>query len=825
MRRELPTGTVTFLFTDVEGSTRLLHELGAARYAEALAEHRRVVRQACAAEGGVEVDTQGDAFFFAFPTAPGALAAASAFTEALTSGPVSVRVGLHTGTPLLTDEGYVGGDVHCAARIAACGHGGQVLVSASTALLVKLELADLGEHRLKDLSAPERIFQLGDVSFPLLRSLFRTNLPIPANPLIGRNKELADVLRLLLSGSARAVTVTGPGGIGKTRFAIAAAAAAADDFPDGAWFVDLTPVRDAALVLSTVAHAAGADGDLARALRDSRCLLVIDNFEQVVSAAPGVAGLLAACPNVRVLATSREPLRIAAEQEYELRPLPEASAVELFRHRVAAAAPDAEVEYDIAADICRRLDGLPLAIELGAARVRVLEPEGLLERLEDRLPILVTRARDVPERQRGLHATIEWSYDLLNGDERQLFRRLAVFRGGSTLDGIEGVTGACADLVESLVDKSLLRRRGGRLVMLETIREFARDELAASGEDAQVREVHARFYEGVAEAANLNAGDLRPGGQRLDLAIAEQDNIRSALSWAIGAGEFELGARIAVAMEQFWVVNDPTEGMRWFAALLEQEERIGDRRLLGHALRSYGSATDIAGDDGGAHDLYERSLGLFDELGDERGRAVLLHRLAIQAMRSGDPARAREVLGASHAIHERYGDRWGLAQTVGTLGAIERDAGDPERAYELIDRSAELAMEVDVLWWHAGMLMELAALSLEAGRASDAEATARRSLELAQRMRDYGGRVFGVGLLACVAADRAEPGLAGRLWGAIEGDLVGAPLGGWLRHRAACEAHISRVAGRELEEGLAIGRHLSLDDAVALALGDSEADA
>ncbi|HET8968490.1 MAG TPA: NB-ARC domain-containing protein, partial [Gaiellaceae bacterium] len=745
--------------------------------------------------------------------------------EALAAGPISVRVGVHTGTPLLTDEGYVGDDVHRAARVAAAGHGGQVLVSASTALLVEIELTDLGRHRFKDLAAPEQVFQLGAAAFPPLSSLFRTNLPIPANPLIGRKKELVDVLRLLLTGSARAVTVTGPGGIGKTRFAIAAAAEASDDFPDGVWFVDLTPVRDPALVPSTIAHAAGAEGDLARALRDSRCLLVLDNFEQVVAAARDVAEVLAACPSVRVLATSREPLRIAAEQEYELRPLPEAPAVELFRHRVAAAMPETEVAYSIASEICRRLDGLPLAIELGAARVKVLEPQALLERLDDRLPILVTRARDVPERQRGLHATIEWSYDLLDPDEQQLFRRLAAFRGGSTLDAIEGVAGASADLIESLVDKSLLRRRGGRFVMLETIREFARDELAASGEDAQVREAHARFYAGVAEAANLNAGDLRPGGQRLDLAIAEQDNIRSALSWAIGAGEFELAARIASAMEQFWVVNDPTEGMRWFATLLEHEERIHDRVLLGHTLRSYGSATDIAGDDGGAHELYERSLALFDELGDERGRAVLLHRLAIQAMRRGDPLRARELVEASHAIHERHGDRWGLAQTVGTLGALERDAGNGQRAYELIDQSAVLAMQVDVLWWHAGMLMELAALSLEAGRTSDAESTARQSLELAQRMRDYGGRVFGVGLLACVAADRAEPGLAGRLWGAIEGDLVGAPLGGWLRHRAACEAHVARVTGRDFEQGLAIGRHLSLDEAVALALEEREPDA
>ena len=259
MRPELPTGTVTFLFTDVEGSTRLLHELGAEAYAGALAEHRRVIRAACAAEGGVEVDTQGDAFFFAFPTAPGALAAASAATESLMSGPIRVRIGAHTGTPLVTDEGYVGTDVHRAARIAAAGHGGQVLLAASTAALSDAELRDLGEHRLKDLAAPERIFQLGGNDFPPLKSLYRTNLPVPANPLVGRKKELIDVLRLI-QGDARVVTVLGPGGVGKTRFALAVAAEASEAFPDGIWFVDLSPLRDARLVVSTVAHALGADG-------------------------------------------------------------------------------------------------------------------------------------------------------------------------------------------------------------------------------------------------------------------------------------------------------------------------------------------------------------------------------------------------------------------------------------------------------------------------------------------------------------------------------------------------------------------------------------
>src|SRR5215213_2851029 len=283
--RELPSGTVTFLFTDVEGSTRLLHELGPERYAEALAEHRRVLRTAFAAHGGAEVDTQGDAFFFAFPTAPGALAAAAEAVEALAAGPIRVRMGLHTGTPHLTEEGYVGVDVHRAARIAAVGHGGQVLVSAATRALVDGELRDRGEHRLKDLSAPERIYQLGDHDFPPLKSLHRTNLPVPATPFLGRERELAEVLDLLEGGDLRLVTLTGPGGTGKTRLALQAAGAAADAHPDGVYWVPLAPLRDPELVLQAAAQALAAEDGLAEDIGDKSLLLLFDNFEHVVEAA------------------------------------------------------------------------------------------------------------------------------------------------------------------------------------------------------------------------------------------------------------------------------------------------------------------------------------------------------------------------------------------------------------------------------------------------------------------------------------------------------------------------------------------------------------
>ena len=301
MRDELPAGTVTFLFTDVEGSTRLLHELGADAYAEALAEHRRVVREAFGRRGGVEVDTQGDAFFVAFATAPDALQAAAEAQAALV---IPVRMGVHTGTPLLTEEGYVGADVHRAARIAAAGHGGQVLVSASTAALVRDALRDLGEHRLKDLSAPERIYQLGDREFPPLKTLYRTNLPVPATPFLGREHELAEAQGLL--EKAHLLTLTGPGGTGKTRLGLQLAAEASDRYPDGVFWVPLAPLRDPQLVLEEAAKAVGASGDLADHIRDKQLLLLLDNFEHVIEAAGQLATLESACPNLDLLVTSRE---------------------------------------------------------------------------------------------------------------------------------------------------------------------------------------------------------------------------------------------------------------------------------------------------------------------------------------------------------------------------------------------------------------------------------------------------------------------------------------------------------------------------------------
>ncbi len=439
MERALPAGTVTFLFTDVEGSTQLLHELGAERYADALAEHRRILRAAFGARGGVEVDTQGDAFFIAFPTAPAALAAAVAATEELAHGPIRVRMGIHSGTPLLTDEGYVGVDVHRAARIASAGHGGQILVSTAAAGLVEPDaLHDLGEHRLKDLSAPERIYQVGSAEFPPLKSLYRTNLPVPATPFLGRADEVDELADLLRASEPRLLTLTGPGGVGKTRLALQAAGAAADGFADGVYWVPLAPLDDPQLVLPTVAQALGAEQDVAGHIADrvaparARQLRARDRRGRATSPA-----LLTACPRLHVLVTSREVLRLPGEQAYPVTELRPDEGVELFLSRAHAADPSFAASDGVAA-LCARLEQLPLALELAAARVRVLSPAQLLDRLSSRLDLLKA-GRGVDPRQQTLRATIEWSHELLDADEqaglrtaRRLRRRLDAARGRSS---------------------------------------------------------------------------------------------------------------------------------------------------------------------------------------------------------------------------------------------------------------------------------------------------------------------------------------------------------------------------------------------------------
>jgi predicted ATPase len=631
VREELPAGTVTFLFTDVEGSTRLLRELGAEGYGEALAEHRRLIRGACAASGGVEVDTQGDAFFFAFPAAPHALAAAQKLTEALAAGLIRVRAGLHTGQPVVTSEGYVGEDVHVAARVAASAHGGQVVLTSATAAMVDGELTDLGEHRLKDVEEPVAIFQLGVESFPPLKTISNTNLPRVASSFVGREREL-DEVRARIEAGGRLVTLTGPGGSGKTRVAIEAAASLLPSFNAGVFWVGLAALRDPALVTETIAHALGARNGLAEHIGERELLLLLDNFEQVIEAAPELASLLGSCPNLTLLVTSRELLRVQGELNYPVPPLADADAVALFCAR-------SQLEPTVAiAELCRRLDSLPLAVELAAARTTALTPAQILERVAQRLDLL-RGGRDADPRQQTLRATIEWSYDLLPEQDRQLFRRLSVFAGGSTLEAAEAVCDADLDTLQSLVDKSLLRFSDGRYWLLETIREYASEQLEPRELDP-LRQQHRSYFVTLAEASapHMHNRDESATSARL---APDYANFRAAVSYALAADEPDNVGRILGAVYPFLISHGHLGEVReWSEAALAARDRLSDRGLA-EALVGGGEIARFAGDLERAIELKDELTSVHGELQRPNWRAATLADLCEIALDQDDFVRAR----------------------------------------------------------------------------------------------------------------------------------------------------------------------------------------
>ncbi len=801
--RELPSGTVTFLFTDIEGSTRLLHELGSS-YVDALAEHRRVIREAFARHGGVEVDTQGDAFFVAFGRAQDALAAAAEAQVALSEGQVRVRMGVHTGEPVVTDEGYVGLDVHRAARIAAVGYGGQVLVSQSTRDLVQSsDLRDLGEHRLKDLTAPEHLYQLGRADFPPLRSLNASNLPVAATPLVGRERELKDLVCLLREGP-RVVTVTGPGGVGKTRLALQAAAELVGAFAGGVFFVPLASLLDADLVPATIASTLGVR-ELAD-LGDREALLVIDNVEHLLDAAPGLAELAAAAPTLKLLLTSRSPLRISGEQVYPLDPLPADDAIELFAARARAVVPTF-VPDAASREICRRLDGLPLALQLAAARLRSLDTASLLERLDRRLPLLIGGLRDAPERQRTLRATIEWSYDLLDPSLQEAFKRLAVFPTFS-LEGAETVADADFDVVDGLVEASLLVHSGsGRYLMLETIRELALELLVESGADAETRNRLLEFLTDIAARANLNIEANGP--MRHDLVIPERDGIRAALEWAV-EHEPASGLRLALNLENYWVSSvDPREGTRWIEALLNAEEPPIELRAL--ALRALGNCAAISGNRIKARDLYERSAALYADLGDELRTAISLYRVATH---TPDPQARRTLNDRALTLFRRAGFKKGEAQSLTLLAGLERQQGSLERAAKLIEQSIALCRETGFSWWQQSNLNFLATVQLELGRRAEAATSAAEALRIAESLDDRSSKVGNLVLVARIALTKNDA-LAGRLWGAIEAEMERSPVASWAAEHDDFARPLLARGGDAFDRGYAAGRELALPEAVA----------
>ncbi len=827
MRQDLPSGTVTFLFTDVEGSTRLLHALGAEGYADALSEHRRVIREACVAEGGVEVDTQGDAFFLAFPTAPGAIAAAGSFTETLASGPIQVRVGLHTGTPLLAEEGYVGGDVHRAARIAAAGHGGQVLVSASTALLVELALTDLGEHRLKDLSAPERVYQLGDGEFPALKSLYRTNLPVPATPFLGREQELAEVVALLAADNARLLTLTGPGGTGKTRLALQAAGLASDAYPDGVWWIPLAPLRDPALVLATAAQTLGSKNGLGEHIQDKSMLCLFDNFEQVVEAAPEIAALVGACPNLDVLVTSRERLRVGGEQTYPVPPLAESDGEALFLTRARAVDPGFTPSGAVH-ELCLRLDELPLALELAAARTAIFSPEQLLAKLSQRLDLLKGE-RDADPRQQTLRATIEWSYDLLAEDEQRLFRRLAVFSGGCTYEGAEEIAGADPDTLQSLLDKSLLRKRdskvGPRYWMLETIREYASEKLEALGAADELRRRHAEYFLVRAEEAFPELkGSPRPSLDRLE---ADHDNLRSVLDWLESAGRTQEALQLAGALYRFWNLRGYLlEGRDRLERLLARERAGTSARV--RALHGAAVMASSTGDPETAEKRAEEARELARTLGDPWGEAYAVYMLGMAATEREDWLGALPFFEASLEAFRRLGDDHYVLLAMDGIAWIPRMLGDRERSKRLHEETLACARASGNNGVVALQLWQLAGLATKEGRTSEALAMLREALVL---NRDEGYRegiaevlVAMASTLQSVSAPAAALALlaaAARLREEIGGGA------GWVadaieRLRGSLRDSLGDAA---FESAWERGRSLSTDEAIALALVETELDA
>jgi predicted ATPase/class 3 adenylate cyclase len=821
-----PTGSVTFLFSDIEGSTKLLHELGRGGYAEVLRAHHRLLRAAWNAHGGFEVDTAGDGFLVAFAEASAALAAAAEAQRVIAPTGVRIRIGVHSGEASFDGGRYVGRAVHRAARICAAAHGGQIVLSESAAELARdaddpPALRDLGIHRLKDIE-PQRLYQLVgpglDAEFPALRSLSNTNLPPPANPLIGRDTELDAVRALIADEGRRLVTVTGPGGTGKTRFALEVAQELLGLFPDGVFFVPLAALTDAERVLEAVLEALpvreqpgrGALDLVADYLASKRVLLFVDNFEHVADAAPAIGDLLRRAPELSVLATSREPLRLESEVEFPLEPLAESGAAELFVQRVRQTLPSFEPDDpDAVAAICRRVDGLPLALELAAARVKLLGVRGLLDALERQLDVLKTERRDIPERQRTLRATIEWSFGLLTEQEQELLAALSVFADGCTLDAAIAVCDADLDVLGSLLEKSLVRRRdagdgGVRFWLLQTIRDFALEH--AGSRLAMLRDRHLEYFAALARTARprLWSGEQLHWLRRLD---SERENVRVALAHGFGPdGDTSNAARLAAAMHDYWdirgLVREGTDWMRLALARVDTLEPLDAAAVytatavmvgrLGGFRDEFIECTSIAADLYRAHGDAAgetRALGLLAQwlVGDpdvavqERGRAMVAE-TAAAAERAGDAvsfalaaACAAEVasfddLAAAIAGFQEAGRRilqagdrrnYGILMLNVAIHAIR--FGDLPLAERSIDEAAGAAREVEDTLNLAYVSTLAAALRLHAGDHATAVAPLAEALRLTRQVGWSVIHPIGLTCAALIAACNDDPRRARRL--------------------------------------------------------------
>jgi predicted ATPase/class 3 adenylate cyclase len=814
-----PQGQVTLLFSDIEGSTRLLQELGRDRYTEALDLHRRLLRSAFGCHQGYEVDYEGDAFFVAFASAEQAVAAAGEAQRALAEAAwpdektIRVRIGIHTGEPGLDPPKYVGIDVHKAARIMSAGHGGQTLLSRETRALLdeRLVLQELGEHRLKDFEEPVWLYQLGGEGFPPLKTISNTNLPRPAGSFIGREKDVAELVSLV-RGGARLITLTGPGGSGKTRLAIEAAAELVPEFRSGVFWVSLAALRDRTLVTATIGQTLGAKDGLADYIGERECLLLLDNLEQVIAAAPELSQLLSACPNLALLVTSRELLRLQGEVEQPVPPLAEAEAVELFCAR-SRLGPSAEIS-----ELCRRLDCLPLAVELAAARARLLSPGQILERLSQRLDLL-KGGRDVEARQQTLRATIEWSYDLLSGEEQRLFRRLAVFAGGCTLAAAEEVCDAELDALQSLLEKSLVRRGEERLWMLETIRDYALERLEHSNEAHELRRRHAVHFLLLAKEAKPELEGGPAQWAWLERLEQERDNLRASLAWAQEA-DVELGLRLSAALVEFWDIRGPIgEARTWLSTLLE---RAGTETLELQAavLPWAGDYALVQGDHEEAQAFGEESLRVARQLGDALRIGRALHDLGEVAVRRGQYAQARELYEEAISIVSEIG--YTAPGSIHNLGELALIGHDYEQASELFRRALVLFREQGKAPGAAMALANLATVELRRSRYADSLSLLEQSHELSRQLGYDEVSAYCLLELGALLAAQGEGHGAACLLGASEKALerLGIRLGPTDEEtRAAAVEAVEALLGDEgRAEAAEFGRSMSIEEAIAYGL-------
>jgi len=865
----LPTGTITFLFTDIQGSTKLVQSLGS-DFHELLNEHHRLMRAAIDAHGGIEVSTEGDAFFVVFESAPSAaraaIAAQRSFAEHDWPGgtEVAVRMGLHTGEGTLSGDNYGGLDVNRAARISSAAYGGQILMSATTCSLVKnvvedIRITDLGEHRLKDIDALERLMQL---SAPGLRAEFpepRTldarpnNLLTQLTPFVGRDREVKEIRDLLRQ--TRFVTLTGPGGTGKTRLSLEVASRALLDFRDGAFFVPLAPVVDPGLVATTVAArlelreqgGGSVADDLKEHLRDKELLLVLDNFEQVLDAASFVSELLQVAPKVKILVTSRSVLRVNGENEYPVPPMavpdPDSlpplealshyDAVDLFCKRAAAAVPGFELTADNApaiAAICRALEGLPLALELCAARVKLLAPKEILKRLEHSLEFLTGGSRDLPQRQQTLRDAIAWSYELLDEAQRKLLQRLAVFVGGWDYDSAEAVCNPGGELgrdifelLGELADNSLIRRfesdlGESRFRMLVVIREFALAELEGSELDA-LRDRHLDYFSDLIERAEPEMTVKEDWPDRLEL---ELDNLRAALQYCLDTGAVETGFLMGGGSWRFWHLRGHVaEGRSWLRRLLDHPDGPARTPARAKALMGCGSLDYWAGDYGSTTTSYEQGLEIYRELGDEAGVADALFNLGYAAAVMRDWVTAAKRQSEARSIRERLGDRAGQAWAAVAEAVATVQMGDLEPSEELARHAERTFIELGDWYGESFANYVLFLAAREKGDIEGAVARSRRQFEMSHDHGDLSGIASGLDLYADLLTKRGHHENALRLGGAaasIKDSLGVAAPTALVDVCDPREEARGSLPDHNIDQLWDEGGELSPDEAVALAL-------